>query len=100
MADFPESMHYPGYDKENRLARSSNLANGAQRERVMPDKAPPKATKNETLNIDQAPSPVQLEQQKHIDMLNLLERLERGESIDDPQLAAELLGDPLDVYLL
>ncbi|KAG0149321.1 hypothetical protein CROQUDRAFT_653896 [Cronartium quercuum f. sp. fusiforme G11] len=48
----------------------------------------------------QASSPVELEHQEHLDRLNLLERLERGESIDDPQLAAELLDDPLDVYLL
>ncbi|KAH9807736.1 hypothetical protein DFH28DRAFT_1088760 [Melampsora americana] len=43
---------------------------------------------------------IESEKQTHLKSIILLEKLERGESIDNPQLATELLEDPLDIYLL
>ncbi|EGG12640.1 uncharacterized protein MELLADRAFT_101079 [Melampsora larici-populina 98AG31] len=42
---------------------------------------------------------IESEKQKHLNTINLLTKLEKGESIDNPQLATELLEDPLDFFL-
>lgn len=52
------------------------------------------------LNSTKESSTIDPEHQNHLDTLALLERVERGESIGNHQLQAELSDDPLDTYLL